>query len=266
MDALSRAEKYKKVYFFAENFLKEILNKNGVNISIAKYFNDTRSFNTLEDATRSIIISLCNRQMMPSVIKFTEREDIFKKILYNFNSSLILNNYRDAEHLLKKFSEHFNIKNIQSKSNLWRIFSQGIISASAFMNSFKNKNEFHNFIKTFSLNKYTKSALPMLISKEIKGIGFALACDFLKELGYREYPKPDVHLIAIFYELGLSSSKEPYDVYKSIIEMSEVVNKDAYSVDKLFWLIGSGNLYLDNLNIGRNRNMFIKYAVEKIKN
>ncbi|MCJ7508991.1 MAG: hypothetical protein MUO85_09750, partial [candidate division Zixibacteria bacterium] len=76
--------------------------------------------------------------------------------------------------------------------------------------------------------------------------------------GYRDYPKPDVHLIKIFYDLGLSESAEPYEVYKSIIEMAEAVREDAYTVDKIFWLISSGRFYLVNIDTGRNRDKFIR--------
>jgi len=150
------------------------------------------------------------------------------------------------------------LQNVQGKRSLWRTFSEGIISGSRFMASFKNKDDFDSFIRTFARNKYTKAALPMLLSKEIKGFGFALACDFLKELGYREYPKPDIHLIKIFHSLGLSLSTEPYEVYKSIVEMSEVVGEDAYTVDKIFWLISSGKFYLVGVDTGRNRDKFIE--------
>src|SRR3989338_7919627 len=105
----------------------------------------------------------------------------------------------------------------------------------------------------------------MLLASEVDGLGFALSCDFLKELGYRDYPKPDVHLIKIFHELGLCETSNPYDVYKSIIEMSEIVGDDAYTVDKTFWLISSGRFYLVDVEVGRNRDKFIKEMKEKLK-
>ena len=126
------------------------------------------------------------------------------------------------------------------------------------MASFNDKKAFDAFVKTFLLNKYTKAALPMLLSKEIKGFGLALACDFLKELGYRDYPKPDTHLIKIFHSLGLSETEDPYDVYKAIVEMAKAVKEDAYTVDRVFWLIGSGKFYLVDINVGRNSTRFIR--------
>ncbi|MFB6273972.1 MAG: hypothetical protein ABEL51_13860, partial [Salinibacter sp.] len=71
--------------------------------------------------------------------------------------------------------------------------------------------------------------------------GFALACDFLKELGWVAYPKPDVHLNAIFSGLGFSDGTD-YATFKAIVRMAEVLYETAYAVDKLFWLIGSGKL------------------------
>ncbi len=195
---------------------------------------------------------------MPGVIQFERREKEMRLILFAYDPKKILATYKDADELLEKFKKEFNLQDTQNRRNLWRIFSGGIISGSNFMASFKDKDDFDSFISTFALNKYTKAALPMLLSKEIRGFGFALACDFLKELGYRDYPKPDVHLIKIFHDLGLSKSTEPYEVYKSIVEMAEAVGKDAYTVDKIFWLISSGRFYLVKIEIGRNRDKFIK--------
>ena len=47
-----------------------------------------------------------------------------------------------------------------------------------------------------------------MISVKVSGFGFPLAYDFLKELGYTEYKKPDVHLIDIFKGLGLIDRNE----------------------------------------------------------
>ena len=38
----------------------------------------------------------------------------------------------------------------------------------------------------------------------------------------------------IIDDLGLSASTEPYEVYKSIVEMAEIVREDAYTVAKFF--------------------------------
>lgn len=253
-------DKYKFVFESAKKFLDQIIAKHpGLNNSILrKNFEQESKFNNLFDAHHRLIESLSNRNMMASVIGFTKREKEMKLILFGYNPKRILSAYKNPDELLGKFKNRFGLQELQGKRSLWRKFSEGIISGSHFMASFKNKSDFDSFIKTFARNKYTKAALPMLLSKEIRGFGFALACDFLKELGYREYPKPDVHLIKIFHELDLSASSEPYDVYKSIIEMAETVGEDAYTVDKIFWLISSGRFSSGKIETGRNRDKFIK--------
>lgn len=259
---MDKREKYRLVFESAKRFLNDVVAQYPeLNESILKkHLEHEARFDNVRDANKRLIESLSNRNMMASVINFQGRETQLRSILCNFDPQAIVNKYHSATELFDVFKSNFKIRNVQSKRNLWRKFSEGIISGSKFMASFKSKEEFDSFIKTFALNKYTKAALPMLLSKEIQGFGLALACDFIKELGYRDYPKPDVHLIKIFSDLGLASSADPYEVYKSIIEMSEAVGEDAYTVDKIFWLISSGRFYLVDINTGRRRDEFISFA------
>lgn len=259
---MDKKDQYKAVFSCARQFLSDIIAKYPeLNESVLeKHLEHEARFDNIIDANKRLIESLSNRNMMASVINFKGKEAQLRLILCDYDPQALISKYSSAAELLNVFKKNFEIKNIQSKRNLWRKFAEGIISGSKFMASFKDKEEFDNFIKTFALNKYTKAALPMLLSKEIKGFGLALACDFIKELGYRDYPKPDVHLIKIFSDLGLASSTDPYEVYKSIIEMSEAVGEDAYTVDKIFWLISSGRFYLVNINTGRKRDEFITYV------
>lgn len=105
----------------------------------------------------------------------------------------------------------------------------------------------------------------MLLSLEIDGFGFALACDFLKEIGFFNFGKPDVHLKNIFYSLILTSSTNDYAVFKAIFRIANNVGVTSYKVDKLFWLIGSGNFYLDDIKVGNHRNEFISFVKEQIR-
>lgn len=111
----------------------------------------------------------------------------------------------------------------------------------------------------------------MLISIEITGLGFPLACDFLKEIGFLNYGKPDVHLKYIFKELNLidptenTTIKQDYQTLK-LMDRIALDNKiTTFEVDKIFWLIGSGNFYLSNVKIGRNRDEFIAKVKKQIQ-
>ena len=94
--------------------------------------------------------------------------------------------------------------------------------------------------------------MPLILEAEIYGIAFPLACDFLKELGYVEFRKPDVHIIEQFEALDLVEKKSSkYQVLKAITRIAEHVGVSAYNVDRVFWLIGSGYFY-DHKHIGNN--------------
>ena len=110
----------------------------------------------------------------------------------------------------------------------------------------------------------------MLLDDEIEGFGFALSCDFLKELGYVNFPKPDVHLRDIFTALELcQEDADDYQLFKSVIRLSDHANVTPYNADKVFWLIGSGNFYKDPM-IGENgrirsyKREFIEFARSKL--
>ncbi len=106
----------------------------------------------------------------------------------------------------------------------------------------------------------------MLLSAEVDGFGFALACDFLKELGYFNFGKPDVQIKDIFKGLGLvDQAANDYQVFKAISRVAKSNSVTAYHVDKLFWLVGSGFLYNDKTigvggRIGTDRSDFILSA------
>jgi len=105
------------------------------------------------------------------------------------------------------------------------------------------------------------------IDAEIFGVGFPLACDFLKELGYSNFGKPDVHIMKIFKSIGLADKNAGhYQMLKAITRIADHTGESAYAVDKLFWLIGSGYFY-NHKHIGRNgrvgsmRAAFIEHVI-----
>ena len=129
------------------------------------------------------------------------------------------------------------------------------------MNKFENVQEFDDFVMLYTENEVTAIQLPKLMEKKIFGLGFALACDFLKELGYVNYPKPDVHIMDILFAFGLCENNGD-SAYKAVIEMANIVGETPYKVDKLLWLIGSGYFYMHGIKIGKNKkNLLSKTSV-----
>lgn len=246
------------MYDEARKMLKELCPND---IDLKKYFNLEKSFKTKNDILFTLLISLQDKQMSYNVIGILrpERKEIFKKLLFDFDCNMILTNY-DEESLLLTFSKNFNINNIDSKQNLWRLYAKSVISSAQFLNTFNSAEEFDTFVNKYNDNKLE---LITLLQSKIYGLGFALACNFLKDLGYKDYSKPDVHIKDIFLAFDLCSNDE-YSVFNSVAEMSAIVNDSAFNIDRLFWLICSGKLYLDDVNIGRHKEEFIERVIDKL--
>lgn len=251
------------VYMEGVKFLDEITQRVLSKEQLKEYFDNKKNFTSKEEILYRLLASLQNTQMLPNVIGFEkeERKAKFKSILCDFKSSEILKKY-DEETLYEEFKNHFEISNVENPKNLWRRYTKSVMSACKFLDEFENAEKFDEYVKGFKDKEYE---LPVILSDKIYGIGFALACDFLKELGYEGYAKPDVHIKDIFTALDLCESDDDEVVFKAVVEMAKEVNDTPYNVDKIFWLISSGNLYKHKINIGRHKDEFIE-KVKKLLN
>ena len=271
--------------------VKDILNNKGIQ-DIQKYAKDfvealvvPDTYSNPNDIFRRLLISGQNRNMMPNVINFMGREEIFKQILgteEQFNYKKVLNTYKAAEELLNEFKKNFNIKkskrddDISENTNeakpdrsLWAQYAKFIVGAALLI---------ENVSKTKAYNKYStilekfKNGLDELakdysgeykcqeyLANEITGMGFALACDFLKEIS-GDMAKPDTHIMDYLEkyhfkalnekEKTLEDYKENKNIKKREVAAVKVMddiakeNKcDIYALDKLIWLCCSGNYY-----------------------
>lgn len=256
-----RFELMKRLYETTNDTLAGMVSESQIDLD--KYLKPT-GYKTLNQVYEGALSSLCNRQSMPKNIKFEERRDKFKAILFDFYPSKVAEEWdNNWELLFKILQEKVNPTSrmdLKNPRNQWVIFCKGAVSAAVFFSNFSNKNEFDAFVGSFQSNKYSREALPMLLSHEIFGFGFALACDFLKEAGYTEYAKPDVHLMDVFSQIGLCRNDD-YDVFKTVIELAELVKKTPYEVDKKIWLVCSGKFYLDNKEVKAKKKELIQRII-----
>lgn len=231
---------------------------------------DNITVDNLNDIFFRFIVSLQNANMKANVIgKSIGGIEEIKKVIPTLES---MDNFKDENELLRKiFKElkpHSNKEidqHIHDDSSIWKKYVKSLFEVKRFLSHFKNIHDFKDWVEFFNEDDRARPALPMILSNEIYGLGFALACDFLKEIGYLNFGKPDVHIKYIFYELGLSKNKKDYNILKDIVRVSRNVGKKPYHVDKLFWLIGSGRFYLSDIEIGRQREIFIEYVKSKLK-
>ncbi len=206
----------------------------------------------------ALLESLTNKQGMPNSIG-----DIYnlKSILKSFSPKKVTDTYGlDWRLLFKTIKKEINPPSrmrIDIRNNYWVVFSKGAIDGARFLSKFKSGKEFRDSIDFLARNEALLTAAPMLLSYEIFGFGFALACDFLMESGWHQYTKPDVHLMNILEGIGFSNGTD-YDTFKTVLTVARHVNQPPYTVDKVLWLIGSGELYNVNVKFKTNRNDFIK--------
>jgi len=229
--------------------------------------------NSMNEILLGMLKSASNRRNMGKTIGNVEG---LRFVLLDFKPSQIIAKYGadykslfdEIESLLVEKSKKPKM-NVDNPKSFWVIFCKTILSAANFLSKFQTIADFHNFVLDFYLKDYTRIALPLVLEKEIYGLGFATACDFLKENGYPKYVKPDTHIKSIFKGIRLSSiDSTDYDIFKDVVNFAEKINKLPYVVDKLFWLIGSGEFYLEKpkIRIGENRDNFIKLVNLKMFN
>lgn len=253
---------YQLFYNQALMFLKEHLPEGITEKKLNRYFLcDNANYKNISDVFERFITSAQNYQSMPNVIKFSDRKSMVKKILFDYDLNKVMKAW-NADSLYQHFRKVFKISSPDTKQNSWYKWSCSIIDSARFLNEFKNVNDFKRFVGRFKFNVHTRMALPLLISHKIKGIGFALACDALKELGFVEYPKPDVHMLDVFSALGMCERNE-IAVFETIVKISEKCRETdksvtPYKVDKIIWLICSGNYYYHNIEVKSMKKEFIE--------
>ncbi len=248
-----------KIYKATYDYLKE---KKPENADLEQYFlGENRDFKSLTDVYIQFLKSAQNYQAMPNIINFEKRQNEISSFLFGFDYKKIAE--MSENDLYRNLRQRFSPASPDTRKNSWYKWSCAAVDSARFICGFDDADDFKAFVKRFDYNADSRMALPLLIQTKIRGIGFALACDALKELGYTDYPKPDVHLIDVFREIGLCKGT-PSRVYESIVRMADDNGETPYKVDKVFWLICSGEYYHEN-NENRSRKGYKRELIELLK-
>ena len=180
---------------------------------------------------------------MPNTIKFRDRREVFARVFKDFDVSLV--STMDANVLVAEFQQLYTINNLSSVRNSWRKWCKAVVDSARFLSSFEDVENFDEFVKSFAYNADTRAALPLYLSANIRGLGFALCCDVLKELGYLDYPKPDTHIIKICRSLDLVRDEKQMSAFRAIVDLATDNGQTPYKTDKILWIISTGELYKD---------------------
>ena len=264
----------RKAYELAKAYLPSLNIPNVITSLVEKYL-DPLSLSpkptTKNQLYHRILESAQNANMKAGVIgKAINGVDKLMPVLCDFDPREVLLQYNnDWEAVLNQIVTQLEPTGQirRTPRSIWPKYCKTILSAASFVEQFSSVDDFFKWVDFFDKDDRARASLPMLLSKEIDGFGFALSCDFLKEQGYLNFPKPDVHLRGIFTALKLCDDKcSDYKLFKAVIRLAGNANVTPYNADKVFWLIGSGNFY-DNPEIGKKGRIgsrkkdFIKHAI-----
>ena len=236
-------DQYRKFYRIVKEYLAELVPSQ---IDINKYFINADS--PCEDINQILYVFLLSTQdyqFLPNVIGLMkpERAPIFKRVLLDYNYSKILNTYT-AVSLYEEFCISFNVKNMDSKGNSWRKYANSVISSCEYLAKFKTADAFNRYVESFNGSLEAAKKL----QRSVNGMGLAIACNTLKDLGFANYSKPDIHLIDVMNSTGLSSRDEE-DVFNAIRKVAKANNDTPFNVDRSIWLICSGGYFMDGVKI-----------------
>jgi hypothetical protein len=217
---------------------------------------------------RKLLDAATTPNMLPTVVgRAIGGLDSLRPLLNDYNLQEILRHYSSWEQVLDAIEVNLHPKGKirREPRSIWPRFSKTILSGAEFLLQFESAEAFYSWCNIFDRDDLTRPALPMLIAENVEGLGFALACEFVKNLGYANYGKPDVQLINLFVGLELSETNREYSVLQDMFRVARHNVVTTLEVDQVFWLIGSGDFYKDNFRVGRNKDRFIEFARRELK-
>lgn len=197
-----------------------------------------------------LLVSAQNANMRASVVgRSIGGVDALEPVLMGFDPTAVLRKYTDGweqvlDEIVVQLKPRGQIR--RTSRSIWPQFCRSILSGAAFLSQFSDAEEFYAWADVFDGDDRLRPALPLLLSCEVRGLGFPLACDFVKELGYLDFAKPDTHIKKILAGLGLQvPNASDYQTFKTVISFARAAGLGPYYVDKLMWLVGSGFFYSD---------------------
>lgn len=218
-------------------------------------------YDSLKAVLERMLISTQNYQSRPNVIKYRldlNRKEKIDKLLFWLNIQKILKNYTE-DSLYETFQKELWINPWKT----WKSWSKSIISSCEFLSKFKSVNEFKCFIESYNKDVDSRIKLIKYVQHNVHWFWFALSCDFIKELWYTSFCKPDVHIKDVLLWLGLCNSTDDEIVFRCLNTLAEEWWFTPYKLDKILWIICSGKFYSSKINvraeISRHKDQFIEY-------
>lgn len=218
---------------------------------------------SMSDVVNQLCSSLQNYQGMKNYIGFhTRNHQEIRKTLFNMDITKCTEVYKTGEDLYQAFIQ--NGCRMMNSQKSWYRYSKNIVNGLVWLSEFDDFLSFENYVQSYSGRELD-------LAYEIENLkdnffGFALACDFFKEMGFYGFSKPDTHIIKVLnqkynQEHGISSNIQMLNKYGCFVELKKIAkenNVTDYHLDKLIWTICSGEFHHPiNYKFGSKRELYL---------
>ena len=222
-------------------------------IEIVNEYSNTPNVTTLSFANilEELASTLQTGQSLPNVINYLNRKNDLRRIFKNYNPQLL--GETDEDELFTECVQTFG-ECVNNGERSWKIYIGGMVDGASILKRFDNVQSFIDAINDFenthglTFEQY-QDVMPtkMRASKgtnnwKIYGMKNALACNFLKEIGFANYVKPDTHLKAAFDAVELPYTSDD-DCLRIGRELAASYGVTPYALDRVIWLCCSGHYY-----------------------
>jgi hypothetical protein len=131
-------------------------------------------------------------------------------------------------------------------------FVHGVVEGARTLMACNTASGFHRFVEEFYARKdcMIASSLPLVLEKEIPGIGFAGACRFLNLAGHPVFFLVEPKVRAVLFDTGLTETRGLYDSFFAVLEMADQGSIHPHSTHTILSALVANNLqtfYLEKL-------------------
>jgi len=192
----------------------------------------------MNDVYRRLINAIPGSNRMKEAVGPVES---LAETLLDFDPMKVYSRYGDRWEKLFDGITALRLSEPGKQDGLWVSFCKAALSGAALLSQLRSVKTLKAFVEGFSYNEMAVAVLPLLLQKEIPGLGFNSACGFLDDCGYTDYVQPDQKAKAMLQDVGLVESRDGYEALKSITLIARAADVPPAIVNNVLRLIISGD-------------------------
>ena len=215
------------------------------------------SSHELRDLFRRFCLSLANRggPLFNVVFGGPRKSSAFQhryaSVLAGYDPAAVFTTYagqdqRLCRELLAKrgFSPEKRKRQLSTSRSGFAQYARGVLAGAEYFSRFSDGGDFARFVTKWLTDRDVAAMLPQHFAELIPGFGYALAADFLKEVGVKELGKPDRWVRRVMGAAGWIHEDAPDVEVEQLFWLAWEELGDEYQpviIDKLMYLVGTGN-------------------------